>query len=98
MILGDRLFEKDAKLCLKTDQLFILQEYLQRIQQPIAATGISLMASQDNDQQKNSKRKNSIQSANSNKEFLMLYKSNQLHLIQDFLFKITNLKVNISCF
>lgn len=28
------------------------------------------------------------------KEFLTLYKTNQLHIIQDFLFKITNLKVN----
>jgi hypothetical protein len=38
-----------------------------------------------------SKRKNSLYN---NKEFLVLYKTNQLHLIQDFLFKITNLKVN----
>jgi hypothetical protein len=28
-----------------------------------------------------------------NKEFLLLFKSNRLHLIQDFLFKITNLKI-----
>lgn len=39
------------------------------------------------------KRKNTIQNLNNNKEFILLYKSNQLHIIQDFLFKITSLKI-----
>ena len=36
--------------------------------------------------------------SSTNKEFLLLYKSNQLHIIQDFMFKITNLKVKISLY
>ena len=91
---GDKLFEKDAKLCLKTDQLFILQEYLQQIQPNISNT-VSSISNNEND--KFAKQRKSQSSSNSNlqnnKEFLILYKSNQLHLIQDFLFKITNLKI-----
>ena len=80
MIKGDKLFEKDAKLCLRTDQLLILQDYLEQI-----------VPNRGSDDLKATKRNNVFNS----QEFLSLYKSNQLHIIQDFLFKITNLKVKI---
>ncbi len=90
------MFEKDAKLCLKTDQLFILQDYLQQIQ-PNSSSAVSSLTTgapnNESDAQKYHRRRASSFNPSTNNEFLMLYKSNQLHLIQDFLFKITNIKV-----
>ncbi|CAF0760392.1 unnamed protein product [Brachionus calyciflorus] len=83
---GDKLFEKDSKLCLKTEQIYVLQEYLQQIVSNNRGNSEIL-------DQKYPKRKNTSQSLSNNKEFILLYKSNQLHLIQDFLFKITSLKI-----
>ena len=82
---GDKLFEKDSKLCLRTEQLLILQEYLEQItSNPNTSNNFSSI------EQKTGRKSNNPFNT---KEFLMLYKSNQLHLIQDFLFKITNLKI-----
>ncbi len=80
----DKLFEKDSKLCLKTDQLFILQDYLEQFVQ-----STSFNSSNNNINNKSNIKKNIF---NTN-EFLTLYKSNQLQIIQDFLYKITNVKI-----
>jgi hypothetical protein len=88
--------------------LLILQEYFYHIipsltsgPAALAVSSGSNNASNSNVDVKNQKyrpKSSSMLTANSNsnnnnKEFLVLYKSNQLHIIQDFLFKITNLKV-----
>jgi len=78
---GDKLFEKDSKLCLRAEQFLILQEYLQEIN-----NSHHQMPSEENLKKKNSTTFHI-------KDFIALYKSNQLHIIQDFLFKITNLKM-----
>ncbi len=83
-IKGDKLFEKDSKLCLQIEQLLILQDYLENINPKTNSAGPR------NDDGKQ-RRKNST--LLNTKEFIALYKSNQLHLIQDFLYKITNLKI-----
>jgi hypothetical protein len=64
--------------------LLILQDYLQPVNSNSTRPTTST-SKNDND-----KRKISINS----KEYLLLYKSNQLHFIQDFLFKITHLKIS----
>lgn len=71
------MFEKDSKLCLNVDQILILQEYL-----------IELNAT--NQTSKDTKK---LATSSNNKEYLLLCKSPHLYLIQDFLFKVTNLKV-----
>lgn len=99
--LGDKLFEKDAKLSLKSDQLLILQDYFQQLLPDVSAcdtasSGTGCAKSELNGKTPTTKRRtNSIGTTSTNKEFLLLYKSNQLHIIQDFLFKITNLKVTM---
>lgn len=85
------MFEKDAKLCLKTDQLLILQEYFQQLLPDLSIGSGDGSAGSDQKAGNGKRRTNTM--VNSNKEFLLLYKSNQLHIIQDFMFKITNLKV-----
>lgn len=109
---GDKLFEKDAKLCLKTDQLLILQEYFQQLlpnlsgatssseYHPSSSASSSSTAGDLKSNNGNKRRTSTLTNAansSSNKEFLLLYKSNQLHIIQDFMFKITNLKVSHNC-
>ncbi len=64
--------------------MLILQDYLQPVNSNSTRPTTST-SKNDND-----KRKISINS----KEYLLLYKSNQLHFIQDFLFKITHLKIS----
>ena len=81
---GDKLFEKDSKLCIQTEQLLILQDYLQQITSYTSSSSNSSASDLLS-------RKQSSQIYT--KEFLQLYKSNQLHLIQDFLYKITSLKI-----
>ena len=99
--IGDKLFEKDAKLSLKNDQLIIIQEYFQQLLPNIASStsstnnepATSSSSAQVTSDPKHRRRVSNTTNSNTNKEFLLLYKSNQLHIIQDFLFKITNLKV-----
>ncbi len=79
---GDKLFQKDSKLCLKTDQILILQEYLQEVK--------STLTTEDITETKITKKNSSIFNS---KDFIQLFKSNKLLLIQDFLYKITNLKI-----
>ncbi len=79
---GDKLFEKDSKLCLKTDQIIILQEYLQEIKSTLTTDQIN--------ENKVIKKNSNIFNA---KDFVELFKSNKLLLIQDFLYKITSLKI-----
>jgi hypothetical protein len=85
-IKGDKLFEKDARLCLNSEKLLILQEYFQQLLPNVSPTS-------SGNSDLNNKRRPSTLNNSANNEFLHLYKSNQLHIIQDFLFKITNLKV-----
>lgn len=80
---GDKLFEKDSKLCLQAEQFLILQEYLQEINHYQKQTP-------PNEESLNKRKNSALFNVN---DFITLYKSNHLHLIQDFLFKITNLKV-----
>ena len=63
--------------------MLILQDYLQ----PVTSSSTRPSTSSKND---TNKRQININS----KEYLLLYKSNQLHFIQDFLFKITHLKIS----
>lgn len=99
------MFEKDAKLCLKTDQLLILQEYFQQLlpnlsgatsgseYNPSTSSSITGDLKSNNGNKRRTSTLTNAANSSSNKEFLLLYKSNQLHIIQDFMFKITNLKV-----
>ncbi|RNA36258.1 serine threonine- kinase 11-interacting [Brachionus plicatilis] len=82
---GDKLFDKDSKLCLRSDQLTVLHEYLQQI------IHRDRLSHENTD--KYSRRKSSVLNLTNTKEFILLYQSNQLHFIQDFLFKITSLKI-----
>lgn len=78
------MFEKDSKLCLTTNNLLILQEYLQEI------NSTPQLNKKDITENKITKKNSSIFNST---DFIALYKSNHLHLIQDFLYKITNLKI-----
>ena len=73
---GDNIFEKNSKLCLKFEQITVLQSFLQHY------SSFSPSAQQSYDV-----------NLPKNKDFLALYKSNRLQLIQDFLFKVTHLKI-----
>lgn len=70
---------------MRNDQLVVLHEYLQQI---IHKDRIN---HEPND--KYSRKKSSVVSLANTKEFILLYQSSQLHFIQDFLFKITSLKI-----
>lgn len=62
---------------MRNDHLLVLQDYLGQL----------------NSRQSDHDSEGLKASVINSKEFLELYKTNQLHLIQDFLFKITNLKI-----
>ncbi len=81
--IGDKLFEKDSKLCLNCEQLLVLQDYLMQITSKDSGAG-----AQTSDRPRRSKE------FIHNKEFLVLYKSNQLYIIQDFMQKIMRLKIS----
>lgn len=79
------MFDKDSKLSLRNDQIIVLHEYLQQI---IHRDRINHETAD-----KYSRRKSSVSNLANSKEFMLLFQSSQLHFIQDFLFKITSLKI-----
>lgn len=79
------MFDKDSKLSLRNDQIIVLHEYLQQIIQKGRVNHVAA--------DKYSRRKSSVFNLANTKEFMLLFQSSQLHFIQDFLFKITSLKI-----